>query len=51
MPKSETCEKVRIRIGYMKIREIHGLLKIELIKLSKEEIEKILKGEINACKS
>ncbi len=35
----------RVRIGYLKVKEIHGVLKIELIPISKEEAIKLLQGE------
>jgi len=44
-------EKKRVRIGYMKIKEIHGLLKIKLIPISEKEAIELLKGKRNACKS
>ena len=46
MPKMK--KKKIVRIGYMKIKEIHGLLKIELIPISREEAKKLLRGEIRA---
>ena len=35
----------RIRIGYMKIKEIYGLMKIEIIPISREEALRILREE------
>jgi len=41
----------RVRIGYMKIKGIKGLMKIELIPISREETLAILKGEKAAGES
>jgi len=41
----------RIRIGYMRIKEVKGLMRIEFTPISKEEIVAILKGEKPASKS
>ena len=38
----------RIKIGYMRIKEIKGIMKIEVIPISKEEALKILRGEKRA---
>ena len=35
----------RIRIGYMRIKEVKSLMRIEFTPISKEEIVAILKGE------
>jgi len=35
----------RIKIGYMRIKEIKGLLKAEIIPISREEALRILRGE------
>ena len=44
-------QKKRVKIGYLRVKEIHGILKIELIPISREEAMRILRGEIHACKS
>jgi len=41
----------RIQIGYMRIKEIHGLMKVEIIPISRDVALKILKGEDVAFKS
>jgi len=43
-----TLEKkvpMKRRIGYMRIKEIKGLMKIEVIPISKEEAMRLLRGE------
>ncbi|MCL7384584.1 MAG: hypothetical protein LZ174_09885 [Thaumarchaeota archaeon] len=45
-------ERLRsIQIGYMRIKEIHGLVKVEVIPISRDAALKILKGEGIAFKS
>jgi len=41
----------RIRIGYMRIKKIHGLMKVEVIPIKYEDAMKLLKGEESASKS
>lgn len=41
----------RIRIGYMRVKEIRGLLKFEVVPISREEALAILRGERPAGKS
>ncbi len=41
----------RVRIGYMRIREIRGLMKVEVVPISREEALKLLRGERNAGES
>ena len=41
----------RIQIDYMRVKEIYGLMKIEIIPISRDVALKILKGEGVAFKS
>jgi len=41
----------RIRIGYMRVKEVLGLVKFEFIPISREEALKILRGEAVAGKA
>jgi len=41
----------RIRIGYMRVKEVLGLVKFEFISISREEALKILRGEAVASKA
>lgn len=45
---SEASTRRRIRIGYMRIREFRGLMKIEIVPISREEALKLLRGERRA---
>ena len=38
----------RIRIGYLRIKEVRGLLKVELVPISEEEARRLLRGEARA---
>mgnify|MGYP000433290911 CR=1 FL=1 len=41
----------RVRIGYIRIREIRGLLRVEVVPISREEALRILRGERSAGKA
>lgn len=41
----------RIRVGYVRIKEVKGLLKAEIIPISREEALRILRGERRAGES
>lgn len=37
-------ERRRIKIGYLKVKEVRGLLRVELIPISEEEARRLLRG-------
>jgi len=41
----------RIRIGYMRVKEVLGLVKFEFIPIDREKALKILRGEVVAGKT
>lgn len=38
----------KVRIGYMKIKDIRGLLKVRIVPISREDALKLLRGERSA---
>ena len=41
----------RIRIGYMRIKEVLGLLKFEFVPIDREKALKMLRGEVSASQA
>jgi len=41
----------RIRIGYMRVKEFLGLVKLEVLPIDRETALRILRGEVSASKS
>ncbi len=41
----------RIRIGYMRIKEVRGLMKVQLIPISREKAMALLRDEKLACEN
>jgi len=41
----------RVRVGYMRIKEFHGIVKMEIRPISREEALRILKGGEYASKN